>query len=480
MPKSRGSGTISSTGSTGSENGGATGAAADISELANRLIDRIQQARSVIVQVPSRTRGTTESTQVDFEESGRARVHSASGHTYDVNHEDGTCTCIHHRVRGDRCRHIDAARQAIGELNSQIAPQTENIQTSITDQRNFDEAEEIRRESINADIYDDEYFYNDNEEEFNRTLERSAQAPLTYEYENALNGSRNSFGIELEFVGGNADAIARELHQLGICGYDHRVRYHAPSIPGKWKLENDGSVSSGAGGGELVSPVLYDTPETWRTIQTICEVARRHGAAIDNRCGGHVHIGMDPLDTTRQRWKRFFKSISSFEDVLYRLAGGSLGRIRSGYRRYASQFSLNATRGASSNFMMETDNDVSRLATNISQHNRFFGINLTNIADPNKPNTIELRYFNGSLDPAQIQANVKISNGIITAAQKARTRSNPSETMKRRGEMLRDEQYENSNRQDHSMIKNFVDIFFTRKQDKDHIIGVYAKNTWRN
>lgn len=479
MPKSRGSGTISS--SSGSGNGGASRAATDISELANRLIDRIQQARSVTVQVPSRTRGVTESTRVDFEEAGRARVHSSSGHIYDVNHEEGTCTCIHYRVRGERCRHIDAARQALGELNSEAAPQqTVNIQTSVNDQRTFDEAEEIRRENINADILDDEFFYSDNEDEFNRTLERSIQAPLTYEYENALNGSHNSFGIELEFVGGNADAIARELYRLGICGYDRRVRYHSPSIPGMWKLERDGSVSSGEGGGELVSPVLYDTPETWRTIQTICEVAKRHGARINDQCGGHVHIGMDPLDTARQRWKRFFKSISSFEDVIYRLAGGSLGRIRSGSSTYATRFSSNATRGARSNFRMETDSDVSSIATNISGLNRYLGINLTNIPDPNKPNTVEFRYFNGSLDPAQIQANIKISNGIITAAQKARTQSNPSETMKRRGEMLRDEPFENRNRRDHSMIKNFIDIFFSRKQDKDSIIGVYAKNTWHN
>ena len=479
MPKSRGSGTISSS-SARSGNGGATGAAADISDLANRLIDRIQQARSVTVQIPSRTRGGTEITQVDFEESGSARVHSSSGHIYDVNHEEGTCTCIHYRVRGEGCRHIDAARQALGELNRENVEAPVNIQTSVTDQRNFDEAEEISRENINADVFDDEYFYNDNEEEFNRTLERSSHSPLPYEYENVLNGSRNSFGIELEFVGGNADAIARELYQLGICGYDQRVRYHAPPIAGKWKLERDGSVSSGAGGGELVSPVLYDTPETWRTIKTICEVAKRHGATINDRCGGHVHIGMEPLDTARQRWKRFFKSISSFEDVLYRLAGGSLGRIRGGSRTYASQFSSNATRGARSNFRMETDSDVSSLAANISGHDRYLGINLTNIPDPNKPNTLEFRYFNGSLDPAQIQANVKISNGIITAAQKARTQNNPSETMKRRGEILKNEPYENRNRQDHSMIKNFADVFFSRKQDKDSIIGVYAKNTWNN
>lgn len=455
----------------------------DLIDLANRLTNRIQQARSVVVQVPSRTRGQTEDTRVDFNESGQATVHSASGTDYTVDYINGDCTCLHHRMRGGGdCRHINAARQALGQIEQppQQPQQPIDIRTSLQDQAYFDTAEEVRRNEITAGIQDDEYFYGDNEEEFNRTLERVAREPLRYEYENALNGSRNTFGIELEFVGGNANAIARELYQLGICSHDRRVGYHSRSVPGKWKLESDASVSSGAGGGELVSPVLQDTPETWRTIEKICEVARRHGAIINDRCGGHVHIGMDPLDTARQRWKRFFKSVSSFEDVLYRLAGGSLGRIRSGARHYASEFAPAASIGARSNFNLETINDVRELARRVSNNNRYHGINLTNISNHRSP-TVEFRYFNGSLDPAQIQANVKIANGVIVAAEKARIgEESPSQAMRRRGQILKDEPYQSRNREDHSMIKKFVDIFFTRKSDKDSIIGVYSKNTWRD
>lgn len=433
------------------------------------------------MQVSSRARGQVEDTRVDFNESGQATVYSASGRDYTVDYINGDCTCLHHRMRGGNCRHINAARQALGQIDHpQQLQQPIDIRTSLQDQANFDAAEERRRNGITAEIQDDGYFYSDNEDEFNRTLERAAREPLRYEYENVLNGSRNTFGIELEFVGGNADAIAQELYQLGICSHDHRVGYHSRSVPGKWRLERDGSVSIGAGGGELVSPVLQDTPETWRTIEKICEVAKRHGATINDRCGGHVHISMDPLDTARQRWKRFFKSVSSFEDVIYRLAGGSLGRIRSGSRYYAREFAPSASSFARRTFNLETENDVRDLARRASNNNRYFGINLTNISDTNRPNTVEFRYFNGSLDPAQIQANIKIANGVIVAAEKARLRENQSQAMRRRGQMLKDEPYQSRNREDHSMIKKFVDIFFTRKSDKDSIIGVYSKNTWRD
>lgn len=122
--------------------------------------------------------------------------------------------------------------------------------------------------------------------------------------------------------GGNSNAIARELYELDICAYDHRVDYNEDSVSGKWKLEFDCSVANryGPEGGELVSPVLRDTPETWRNLEKICEVARKQGAMINQKCGGHVHMGMDPLDTARQRWKRFFRTIGGFEDVIYRVA----------------------------------------------------------------------------------------------------------------------------------------------------------------
>lgn len=52
---------------------------------------------------------------------------------------------------------------------------------------------------------------------------------------------------------------------------------------------------------------LKDTPETWRQIEVICEVTKRHGARVNHSCGAHVHIGMNKLDTARERWRRFFK-----------------------------------------------------------------------------------------------------------------------------------------------------------------------------
>ena len=182
---------------------------------------------------------------------------------------------------------------------------------------------------------DDGFFYSDNLDTFDTTYENINDDLINYEYENVLNGNTSTFGVELEFVGGNADAIASELYDLGITAVPYRLGYHARvSDNSKWKLERDGSVSSGSQGGELVSPILKDTPETWRQIEAICEVAKRHGARINQSCGGHVHIGMNKLDTARQRWRRFFKIVENYEECLYKAAGGDLGRIRSNASSY--------------------------------------------------------------------------------------------------------------------------------------------------
>lgn len=506
MPKNRGSNTIANSGnrssrSSGSNNiessagggggigggsGGGSGTLPEI-EMADRLENRLNEIRTVPVDVVSRTRGGTERVEVTFDPNnpGHATVSSESGNTYHVDHENGTCDCMHFIHRNARCRHIEATDIARGRLNDEVAigdDRTGQIasEEAISSRMTADNYDEERRRALSGEEVDDNYFYSDNPEDFQRDMERLAAEPLPFDYNNVLNGSNATFGIELEFADGDSDAIAEELYEAGICSHPYMLPYRSRATPGKWKLERDGSVTSGGRGGELVSPVLRDTPECWKAIEKVCEVAKRHGARVNMRTGGHVHVGMDALDTARQRWKRFFKAIAGNEDTIYRFAGGELGQ----YRRnpstdYAPPFIDNARRGAAMRRPINTIDDVNNMANDISQRNRYYGVNLTNIPQFNRPNTVEFRYFNGSLSPGQIQANIKLAVGIINTAEKARTRDSEGITVtdnqKRRGAILNEME---SSRSNEAMMK-FVDTFFTRKKDKEHIIGVLGKNIWR-
>ncbi|MDD4566125.1 MAG: amidoligase family protein [Eubacteriales bacterium] len=470
MPKSRNSGSI------GSRQGDIT---YDEREMSDRIEDRLRAAGTVRVNVESRTRGTREDVDVTF--SGRtAVIRSGSGRSYSVDINTGSCDCPDFVNRQNRCRHIEAAdiaREQITQGTFQGSRNDTDINTNqFTGEYISNETEDEIR-NLQREYHDDSFFYTENPEQFEQDMQRLREAPVPYYYQNVLNGSNVTFGIELEFVDGDSNAIARELHSLGICSSSSMQRYHSLRAPGKWVLEIDGSVTRGGRGGELISPVLTDTPETWQQIETICEVARRHGARVNTSTGGHVHIGAeDALDGKRQRWRRFFKTAVGFEEAFHRLAGGEQSRFRNSY--YAPS-SLSQNRAGISTRMPQEEN-TSAFQTVISRisQGKYQSINISSFSGSKK--TIEFRAFNGTLTPGIIQANVKYAAGVINTSVRSRIRQGEgidvSDSDRKRGRIIND--YEiNNNRSDLSIMKA-MDVMFSRKEDKEHILSVMAKNSW--
>ncbi|WP_415348395.1 amidoligase family protein [Clostridium perfringens] len=467
MPKRR-SNTIANT-TEGLVGGSGSGLSEGvIEELVNNVNNRFDN----IVTVPglSRTRNRIEDINIFPLGNNEYEVSSDEGGTYVVNMNDTSCQCGQYVYRNQCCRHLIAVREALGEV-----AEVDTINNVEATRRAMDIRDEINR-TIRGEEQEDNHFYTDNEDAFDSDFNNITDSSIQYEYENVLNGNTSTFGIELEFVGGDADAIARELYDLGIVSAPRRLNYHSSSEAGKWKVERDGTVSLGITGGEIVSPVLKDTPETWRQIETICRIAKRHGARIDERCGGHVHIGMAKLDTARQRWRRFFKTIEVYEDCIYRAAGGDLGIIREDALCYAKPFSERAAESKYIHFNMDNDDDVRNMARIISEGNRYYGINLTNIASNRAP-TVEFRHFNGSLNPNQIQANIKMAAGIINASEKARFRDTEDEIFKKRGNILKNSSTSDGVKTKRKMME-FLDIAFPRKNDKKAILNVFKKTEW--
>lgn len=469
-------------GGVGPGMGGTNGA----EEMSQRIENRMQEARSVEVPVLSRTRGTMENLRVQFDPNtpGRVQVTSRSGNTYTVDTEEGTCTCPDHRYRGSRCRHIEAAslaQEEIAQGTSIGSSRAEDINVNevLRDHIAIETAEE--RSNAERQFTDDGHFYSDNPEEFVNDMERLRNAEIPYDYENALNGSDITFGIELEFVDGDSNAIASELYNLGICSTPSMGRYHSQDVPGKWKMERDGSVTYGNRGGELVSPILKDTPETWRQIKTVCDVAKRHGAHVNMETGGHVHISAEPLDGKRQRWRRLFKAFKGTEEAVFRFSGGEQGVFRNSH--YAT--SSTAEMGRAIRTRLPEDGELSDFRSALaSEHSgivweKYKSINLKPFTNGIR-NAIEIRAFNGSLTPGVIQANIKVAAGLIHTAERSRIQgdelSGTTDSFKKRGELINE--YENNAQNNQTMIR-MVDTYFTRKSDKEHILSVMAKNSWR-
>jgi hypothetical protein len=128
-------------------------------------------------------------------------------------------------------------------------------------------------------------------EALHRELKRLAMTTeaATYERENVIGDPNQTFGIEIEFDGANPNAVARALHEAGLTSSPRQEAYHSGSrVPGKWTVEHDATVA-----GEVVSPILQDTPETWAQLERICQILQAQGARATGRTGGHVHVGVD-------------------------------------------------------------------------------------------------------------------------------------------------------------------------------------------
>ena len=86
-----------------------------------------------------------------------------------------------------------------------------------------------------------------------------------YQMENVIGDPNQTFGIEIEFDGGNPTEIARAMYEAGLASSPRQEGYHSSHRrPGMWSVETDATVN-----GEVVSPVLRDTPETWAQLQRV-------------------------------------------------------------------------------------------------------------------------------------------------------------------------------------------------------------------
>lgn len=242
-----------------------------------------------------------------------------------------------------------------------------------------------------------------------RQMMRLAREPdaIRYEREDVLGNPHQTFGVEIEFDGGDRGEIARRLYQEGLIDRPQQVGYHTSQRggSGRWSFERDGSVT----GGELVSPVLRDSPETWRQLERVCEVVRECGGHTSARTGGHVHIGADEsdLDHRVERLRRVALNVAAHEDLVYRL-GSATGRAGRSHRGAVLGYSYCSPLRATAEDIARS-RSVGELAGTVGQGHGM-GLNYHNLVYGSR--TIEFRHFDGSLDPARIQTNIKLAAAL--------------------------------------------------------------------
>jgi len=273
-----------------------------------------------------------------------------------------------------------------------------------------------------------------------------------------------TFGVEIEFDGADPSSVARALHEAGLASTPYQQGYHSHREPGKWVVERDSTVT-----GELVSPVLRDTPETWAQLERVCQILRDHGARTTTRTGGHVHVGADSanLDHDLNRFRRVASVCAWAEDLMYRLAAAS-GRGGRQHRGAGNGYRWCGPMGSG---RFEEAQSLSDLATRVGASHGV-GLNYGNILEQRR--TIEYRYFDSSLDPARLQANIKLACWITKRAAELPDSAIPAERHR-----LGSHAAGHSSDQNDRLLRRFADLVFVRPKDKLKLYWLYEHSAWQ-
>jgi hypothetical protein len=100
------------------------------------------------------------------------------------------------------------------------------------------------------------------------------------------------------------------------------------------------------------------------------------------------------------------------------------------------------------------------------------GLNYGNILDQRR--TIEYRYFDSSLDPARLQANIKLACWVTKRAAELPDAAIPSERHRLGSHVSRQAADQND-----GLLRRFADLVFVRPKDKLKLYWLYEHSAWQ-
>ena len=219
-----------------------------------------------------------------------------------------------------------------------------------------------------------------------------------------------TFGIEIEYENIVNDSMNYYLEEL---------IYYNPKLKGfENTCEIDIAEYNALGeemNGEIVSPILTDSKETWKDLEEILTMLNSKGAIITNKCGGHVNIGIHILENNIEYFKNLILLWLLYRNKIEKFATGEYRSIRRFKDKHFISFNKNK--------LLE---DV--INPNISSiydlDSSFFDKNheiFLHRVDGNrilKDDVIEFRIPNGTLNPEVWQNYINFFAKFIMACKK--------------------------------------------------------------
>jgi len=292
------------------------------------------------------------------------------------------------------------------------------------------------------------------------------------------------FGIEIEFDGPDSGylesaRLAGELCARMFTEYNYRMDYHSLSHETQtWRYEDDMTVT----GGEVISPILHDTPRDWDSLGQVIDIITAHGGNGSSRnAGGHIHLDTSSFGNDIRVWQRFFTIYHAFDDVITRLASNP---FRNGRHRGYNYTHL------STPYTYPHDINAAAFRNMINHYSDRGSINTSSVSPVTGNGHIEFRIWDGSADMAVIQTHVKIVCAIRDAAIFNEGRHDEIMALPRedRGkhysERRTDHEHANTNlsgehwQDDTKSFRQFCDLLFTTRSDKEQMATLFAMTKW--
>jgi hypothetical protein len=338
-------------------------------------------------------------------------------------------------------------------------------------------------------------FYDDYKAALSR--KRAGGEAIPFRTENVTDGicadepGGRSFGIELEFDikdGVNRTEalrkIGQELHAAGLTEQARQTGYHSAARSGwaKWSFEEDCTVS-----GELVSPIMKDTPEHWEQLRVATEIITRNGGVATTRTGSHVHVSTGSYEQSTAKHAELLRTVNNNEDIMYRLASNPA----TGKHRRGTWCQPNTDDRGGQFISHEVQDGHGVLGHHTSHH---YAMNFEGTANPDyKKSHVEFRMWDGTLDPAVIQQQVMISAALTDHAERNVIANNGS-TKPAPGDRVRigngktkessvlgrtRTHTEDTFKESSTKAAEFLDKLFRRREDRAAAASLFAVTKWQ-
>lgn len=280
---------------------------------------------------------------------------------------------------------------------------------------------------------------------------------------------QTTFGIELEFEYADLQQIDKNIKKT--------------KLRKSWYLHTDQSLKKG---GEVSSPILKNSEETWLDILNMCNCINQNALIMDHSAG-HIHIGAQEINNSVDSWLQFIKLWATYENVIFRFLYGEYLTARSSLNTYASPLRNNfkyyckllTTKNnyeKQNNVSYNEYNFINKQILSSIDHKRNQAVNfnhLNTLGQSEINNTIEFRCPNGTLNPVVWQNNI---NMLVHLLDYSNNTAFNMDIVEARERMNEQNLFLDYNLVYLNQALEFVDLIFENNLDKIYFLKQYLKS----